>query len=86
MTLSDVIGICGSIHLSLRANYPEQHLREWGRLSSLHASLTTGDVRTRSRQTRMGRECTRRNRTHARGNVGLHALSGLLAGGGGRGR
>src|ERR671928_327981 len=28
----------------LRANYSEQHLREWGRLSSLHAKLTTGDA------------------------------------------
>jgi hypothetical protein len=28
----------------LRANYSEQHLRDWGRLSSLHARLTTGDV------------------------------------------
>ena len=27
----------------LRAKYSEQHLREWGRLSSLHAKLTTGD-------------------------------------------
>src|SRR6185369_191760 len=27
----------------LRANYSEQHLRQWGRLSSLHAKLTTGD-------------------------------------------
>src|SRR5215217_3014962 len=27
----------------LRANYPEKHLREWGRLSSLHSKLTTGD-------------------------------------------
>ena len=27
----------------LRAIYPEKHLREWGRLSSLHAKLTTGD-------------------------------------------
>jgi hypothetical protein len=27
----------------LRARYSEQHLREWGRLSSLHAALTTGD-------------------------------------------
>src|SRR5215470_19427144 len=27
----------------LRANYSERHLREWGRLSSLHAKLTTGD-------------------------------------------
>src|SRR6478672_4610487 len=27
----------------LRASYPEKHLREWGRLSSLHARLTTGD-------------------------------------------
>ena len=26
----------------LRANYSEKHLREWGRLSSLHARLTTG--------------------------------------------
>src|ERR1041384_1039058 len=28
----------------LRANYSEHHLREWGRLSSLHAKLTTGDA------------------------------------------
>src|SRR6185503_18340093 len=28
----------------LRADYSEQHLREWGRLSSLHAKLTTGDA------------------------------------------
>lgn len=28
----------------LRANYSEQHLRQWGRLSSLHARLTTGDA------------------------------------------
>jgi len=27
----------------LRARYSEKHLREWGRLSSLHATLTTGD-------------------------------------------
>ncbi|HZJ42793.1 MAG TPA: hypothetical protein VFD63_03425 [Pyrinomonadaceae bacterium] len=27
----------------LRATYSEKHLREWGRLSSLHARLTTGD-------------------------------------------
>ena len=27
----------------LRARYSEKHLREWGRLSSLHAALTTGD-------------------------------------------
>lgn len=27
----------------LRAAYSEKHLREWGRLSSLHARLTTGD-------------------------------------------
>src|SRR5215204_6031964 len=32
----------------LRANYSEQHLREWGRLSSLHAKLTTGDASTPS--------------------------------------
>ena len=30
----------------LRARYSEQHLREWGRLSSLHAALTTGDPTT----------------------------------------
>src|SRR5690242_13084951 len=30
----------------LRANYSEQHLRRWGRLSSLHARLTTGDAST----------------------------------------
>ncbi len=28
----------------LRANYSEKHLRDWGRLSSLHAKLTTGDA------------------------------------------
>ena len=28
----------------LRANYSEQHLREWGRLSSLHAAITIGDL------------------------------------------
>ena len=28
----------------LRANYSERHLREWGRLSSLHAKLTTGEA------------------------------------------
>ena len=27
----------------LRERYSEKHLREWGRLSSLHATLTTGD-------------------------------------------
>src|SRR5436190_9864803 len=27
----------------LRARYPEQYLREWGRLSNLHTILTTGD-------------------------------------------
>ena len=32
----------------LRAKYPEKHLREWGRLSSIHARLTTGDVNTPS--------------------------------------
>jgi hypothetical protein len=28
----------------LRATYSEKHLREWGRLGSLHAKLTTGDA------------------------------------------
>ena len=28
----------------LRARYSERHLREWGRLSNLHARLTTGDT------------------------------------------
>ena len=28
----------------LRARYAEKHLREWGRLSNLHARLTTGDT------------------------------------------
>ena len=28
----------------LRARYSEKHLRDWGRLSSLHARLTTGDA------------------------------------------
>src|SRR5688572_25584587 len=27
----------------LRACYSEKHLRDWGRLSSLHAAITTGD-------------------------------------------
>jgi len=29
---------------ALRARYSESHLREWGRLSNLHARLTTGDT------------------------------------------
>jgi len=29
---------------TLRARYAEKHLREWGRLSHLHALLTTGDT------------------------------------------
>jgi hypothetical protein len=29
---------------ALRARYSERHLREWGRLSNLHARLTTGDT------------------------------------------
>ncbi|HLN98695.1 MAG TPA: hypothetical protein VK208_09565 [Pyrinomonadaceae bacterium] len=29
---------------TLRARYGEKHLREWGRLSNLHARLTTGDT------------------------------------------
>ena len=28
---------------TLRARYSEKHLRDWGRLSSLHAAITTGD-------------------------------------------
>jgi hypothetical protein len=28
----------------LRARYSEKHLREWGRLGSLHAAITTGDA------------------------------------------
>ena len=28
----------------LRARYSEEHLRQWGRLSNLHTSLTTGDT------------------------------------------
>src|SRR5262245_22374664 len=28
----------------LRAEYSEKHLRDWGRLSSIHARLTTGDA------------------------------------------
>jgi len=28
----------------LRAEYSETHLRDWGRLSSIHARLTTGDA------------------------------------------
>ena len=28
----------------LRATYSENHLRDWGRLSSLHAKITTGDA------------------------------------------
>jgi hypothetical protein len=29
---------------ALRARYSEKHLRDWGRLSNLHARLTTGDT------------------------------------------
>jgi len=29
---------------TLRARYSEKHLREWGRLSSIHAAITTGDT------------------------------------------
>src|ERR1043165_2018383 len=35
---------------ALRARYAEKHLREWGRLSSLHARLTTGDNLVPSRE------------------------------------
>lgn len=28
----------------LRARHSEKHLRDWGRLSSLHTRLTTGDT------------------------------------------
>ena len=35
---------------SLRARYAERHLREWGRLSNLHAQLTTGDTGAPSRE------------------------------------
>lgn len=31
-------------HCSLRAHHSEEQLRHWGRLGSLHASLTTGDA------------------------------------------
>ena len=31
---------------SLRARYSEKHLRDWGRLSSIHAAITTGDSST----------------------------------------
>jgi hypothetical protein len=34
----------------LRARYPEKHLREWGRLSNLHARVTTGDANVPSRE------------------------------------
>jgi hypothetical protein len=34
----------------LRARYSERHLREWGRLSSLHARLTTGDASAPSQE------------------------------------
>ena len=35
---------------SLRARYSEKHLREWGRLSNLHARLTTGDASAPSQE------------------------------------
>ena len=35
---------------ALRARYSEKHLREWGRLSNLHARLTTGDVSAPSQE------------------------------------
>lgn len=34
----------------LRARYSEPHLREWGRLSSLHTRLTTGDASAPSQE------------------------------------
>jgi hypothetical protein len=34
----------------LRARYSEKHLREWGRLSYLHARLTTGDASAPTRE------------------------------------
>jgi hypothetical protein len=34
----------------LRARYSERHLREWGRLSNLHARVTTGDANVPSRE------------------------------------
>ena len=34
----------------LRARYSEKHLREWGRLSNLHARLTTGDASAPSQE------------------------------------
>ena len=34
----------------LRARYSEKHLREWGRLSNLHARLTTGDTSAPSQE------------------------------------
>lgn len=34
----------------LRARYSEKHLREWGRLSSLHTRLTTGDASAPSQE------------------------------------
>ena len=36
---------------SLRARYREEHLREWGKLASIHARLTTGDERVPSIET-----------------------------------
>lgn len=35
---------------ALRARYQEKHLREWGRLSNLHARLTTGDASAPSQE------------------------------------
>lgn len=35
---------------TLRARYSEKHLREWGRLSNLHARLTTGDASAPSQE------------------------------------
>ncbi|MDQ2974242.1 MAG: hypothetical protein M3R69_02380 [Acidobacteriota bacterium] len=34
----------------LRARYSERHLREWGRLSNLHARVTTGDANVPSQE------------------------------------
>src|SRR2546421_5058588 len=34
----------------LRARYSEKHLREWGRLSNIHARLTTGDASAPSQE------------------------------------
>ena len=65
----------------LRARYSEKHLREWGRLSNLHARLTTGDASAPSQEKLEWVENARDEiEANAGGDIDLSELSGLFAG------